>query len=158
MIESEQLPRVQPNLLYANVYANVILALWYMVLQVGDFYFYATLPEPYLSIKGFDISLSLWLLSNGIFGIQTAIFYVIYQWYRMLTIVAVPHLTCSVFLFLVFGISWTLTGWSCLYHTRISIFEEHHNLVFENYMFFKLGIQSMFFSLGWCVFCCPCEN
>ena len=152
VIETEELPRVQSNLLYANV----ILALLYMILQVGDFYFYATLPEPYVSIKGFDISLSLWLLSNGIFGIQTAIFYVIYQWHRMLTIVAVPHLRSSVFLFLVFGSSWTLTGWSCLYNIQISI-RNDHNAVFENYMFFKLGMQSMFFSLGWCVFC-PCEN
>jgi hypothetical protein len=135
MIESDDI--IQPSLLYAVF----MLALWYMLLQIGDFYFYFTLPEQYVSIKGLDISVSLWLLSNGIFGIQTAIFYVIYQWHRMLTIITAPHLTCAVFLFLVCGTSWTLAGWNCVYHIQINI-REHHNEVFENYMFFKLGIHN----------------
>ena len=132
-----------------------MLAIWYMLLQIGDFYFYATLPGQYASIKGFDISVSLWLLSNGIFGIQTAVFYVIYQWHRILTVVAVPHLTCSVFLFLAFGTLWSLIGWSCVYHIQIII--QKHDEVFENYMFFKLSVQTMFFTLGYCIFC-PTEN
>ena len=143
------------------LYSSFILAIWYMILQIGDFYFYATLPEQYVAIKGFDIPVSLWLLANGIFGIQTAMFYVIYQWYRMLTGIAVPHLTCTVFLFLAFGISWTLTGWSCVYHIVQKHYHDHNNhndnQVFEMYMYLKLGIQTMFFTFGYCIFF-PCEN
>lgn len=133
-----------------------MFAICYMLLQIGDFYFYATLPQQYASIKGFDIPVPLWLLANGIFGIQTAVFYVIYKWHRMLSIIVAPHLTCAVFLFFVFGTSWTLVGCSCFYQVQISI-QIHHNEVFENYMFFKLSIQSMFFTLGYCIFC-RCEN
>jgi len=130
------------------LYTSLLLALWYMLLQIGEFYFYATLPEQYQSMKGLDIPISLWLLSNGIFGIQTAIFFVVYQWYRMAN---TPHLTFSVFIFLVYGILSTITGWSFMYQTQISI--QKHNELFENYLFFKLSVQSMFFSIGCCVFC-----
>jgi len=130
------------------------LSLSYMILQIGDFYFYNYLPERYRSVKGFDISISLWLLTNGILGIQTSIFFVIYQWYRALHINTIPHLIFSVFLFLIFGIAWTITGWSCMYDIQISI--KNSNL-FEWYMFLKLSLQTILYILVYCVFC-PCEN
>jgi len=128
-------------------------ALFYMILQIGEFYFYNHLPEKYQSIKGFNISISLWLLTNGILGIQTAIFFVIYQWYRALNINNIPHLIFSVFLFLLFGISWTITGWSCMFSIQISIKSD----IFQWYMFLKLSLQSILYVLVYCVFF-PCEN
>lgn len=139
---------------YNFLYTAIVLSLWYMILQIGDFYFYATLPEQYRPIKGFDIPISLWLLCNGIFGIQTALFFVVYQWYRMVMNVN-PHLLFTVFLFLAFGISWTISGWICVYQIQMNI--QKHNDLFENYLFFKVSVQSVFFILGYCVFY-PCEN
>ena len=130
------------------------MALFYMILQTGEFYFYNNLPEQYQSVKGFNIPISLWLLTNGILGIQTAIFFIIYQWYSVLTIVIVPHLMFSVFLFLIFGIAWTITGWSCMYNIQISI---KNSNVFEWYMFLKLTLQTLLYMIGYCVFF-PCEN
>ena len=118
-------------------------------MHTGDFYYYFTLEEPYRSVKGFNISISLWLLANGLFGIQTAIFYVIYQWHRMLTTAVVPHLTWSVVVLYVFGLVWTITGWSCFYHIKINY--ETKDEVFEYYMIFRVSAQSLLYALGYCV-------
>jgi len=128
------------------LYSVSITALWYTLLHTGDFYYYFNLEEPYRSIKGFNISISLWLLANGLFGIQTAIFYVIYQWHRMLTTSVVPHLTWSVVVLYVFGLVWTITGWSCFYHIKTSYGSKE---VFEYYMMFRVVVQSLLYVLGY---------
>ena len=120
-----------------------LIAILYLILQAGDFYFYITEP----SYPVGDFSSRFWLLANGILGIQSALLFVVYQWAKSLR--APIQLTCTIFLFIIFGVVWTGFGWACIYYIKHS---SNTDEIFQNYLWFKLSIQSFAYGITYLLF------
>jgi hypothetical protein len=123
-----------------------VFALVYLSLQIGDFYYVATLSKPYQTYEVLHFSTKMWLLANGCMGIYTTIYCLLYIYnnYIRENAAFVAHVL------VITGLGWTIFGYFFLNFTYTVLYNYN---VFIWYLIFKLSIQSIIYVMSFCVMC-----
>jgi hypothetical protein len=130
----------------------ILLTMLFIGIYSGNFYYYGTLPDPYLTEQVIDnVSVGSWLVSNSIWGLGTLL-YLLYYMFHPPT--QGMHVRLVNLLIAVSNIIWTIIGWMAF---RVL---EHHVYVYPSsiytYLLVTLSIQIILYTLG-CLLACSVE-
>jgi hypothetical protein len=116
------------------------LSLIYTLLQVGDFYYAIALSEPYRSYQNLFVATTGWLMTNGLIGLFSMMYFTLYIFYYQ---VRIFHVKTISRLFIIIGLIWTIFGYFFVNFAYLGT-----DTGFMSYFVMKLIIQTTIY-----VFC-----